>query len=84
MEPTLMSGDRVLFVRKPWRINSIVLADVGEDALVVKRVLSSRNDYVFICGDNKEESEDYFVNTSRILGVMLWHVPLKLPCCETR
>lgn len=84
MVPTSMPGDRVLFVRKPWRINSIVLADVGEDAPVIKRVAHVTDGDIFLAGDNREQSQTYVVSSDQILGVMLWQVPLKLPCCEAR
>lgn len=76
MEPTLLSGDRLLFVRRPWKLGSIVLVDVGEAGPVVKRVLKLVNKRICLCGDNKKISEVYWVNPEQIQCVMLCRVSL--------
>lgn len=82
MAPTLMPGERLLFIRGPWQMDSIVLADVGEDALVVKRVVQSIGDSVYLCGDNKVASETYWVPAEQIECVLLCRVPFRLPSAE--
>ena len=81
MAPTLMPGDKVLFVRRSWRVGSVVLAEADEagPVMVIKRVVRSQGNKVFITGDNKEKSESYQVNPDKILGVMLWHIDLTPP-----
>lgn len=79
MQPTLQSGDRALFVRCPWWVGSIVMADVGEDAPVVKRLENSREGWVYLCGDNQRVSKTYWIRPQQIRCVMLCRAPLRLP-----
>ncbi len=81
MEPTLSEGDRVLFVRRAWQLGDIVVADVQEDVPVVKRILDIANGELYLQGDNTEVSATYWITPDRIQGVMLCHIPLRLPCC---
>ena len=71
MAPTLQPGDRVLCVRAPWQSGDIVLADVGEDNLVVKRVAEHRGGRVHLTGDNEQISCDYWVSHQQIKSLML-------------
>ena len=75
MEPTLKQGDRVLFARRTWRVGSIVLANVGEDAPVIKRVQHTTDGSIFVNGDNKEVSQTYWLRSHQIVGVMVWRLP---------
>ncbi len=75
MEPTLNPGDRVLFVRRAWRIGSIILANVGEQAPVIKRVRYTTDGYIFINGDNEQVSQAYWIRSHQIVGVMVWRLP---------
>ncbi len=79
MEPTLRAGDRLLFIRWPWRVGSIVLADVDEDAPVVKRVGEFRQGWVYLCGDNKLASTTYWARPEQIECVLLCQAPLPVP-----
>ena len=81
MAPTLVEGDRVLFIRRPWQLRDIVLADVHEDAPVVKRILDIADSKLFLQGDNTEVSETYWITPDQIQGIMLGQIPFKLPCC---
>ncbi|GAG35544.1 unnamed protein product [marine sediment metagenome] len=71
MEPTLQPGDRVICVRAPWQSGDIVLADVGEQDLVVKRVAECESRRVHLTGDNEQMSCDYWVSPQQIKSVML-------------
>ena len=84
MQPTFEPGDRLLFIRRHFEPDSIVLADAGEDGPVVKRVVRLTDGRVHLVGDNKEESEWYDLPRSAILGVYVGRFPLKLPCCKAR
>ncbi len=84
MQPTFAPGDRLLFVRRHFQPDSIVIADVGEDELVVKRVVRLTDGRVHLVGDNTEHSAEYDLPRSAILGVYVGKVPLKLPCCKAR
>ena len=84
MQPTFDPGDRLLFVRKHFEPGSVVLADAGEDGLVVKRVVDLRNGEVRLVGDNSEHSAVYDLPRSAVLGVYAGKVPLKLPCCVAK
>lgn len=84
MQPTFEPGDRLLFVRKHFQPDSIVLADAGEDGIVVKRVLHMGNGQVHLAGDNSEHTAVYDLPRSAVLGVYVGEVPLKLPCCKAR
>ncbi len=76
MAPTLDPGERAMFVRAPWHRGDIVVADVGEDQLVVKRVAGHRADWVYLAGDNWRVSRTYWVQGVAIKSVMLCRVPL--------
>ncbi len=84
MQPTFEPGDRLLFVRKHFEPGNVVLADTGEDGLVVKRVLHMGNGQVHLAGDNSEHTAVYDLPRSAVLGVYLGKVPLKLPCCKVK
>ena len=84
MQPTFQPGDRLLFVRRHFEPGSVVLADTGEDGLVVKRVLGLKGDTVRMVGDNAEHSAVYELRRSAVLGVYAGKVPLKLPCCVAK
>ena len=84
MQPTFQPGERLLFVRKHFEPGSVVLADAGEDGLVVKRVVDVTGGRVHLMGDNREESAVYDLPRSAVLGVYVGKVPLKLPCCKAR
>jgi len=80
MEPTLQAGDRALFVHRSWKPGSIVLADVGEDEPVIKRIGAiTLNGYVYLCGDNTKASQTYWVPSGQIQSVMLCRIPIRLP-----
>ncbi|MCD6350627.1 MAG: S24/S26 family peptidase [Armatimonadetes bacterium] len=79
MVPTLWPGEEVLFVRGPWHPGSIVLADVGEDDPVVKRVLGCTSLGVVLAGDNRETTEWYAVEPEDIWAVMLFKMPFRSP-----
>ncbi len=83
MEPTLQAGDRTLFVRRGWKPGSIVLADVGEDEPVIKRIgaITSTGD-VYLCGDNAEASQTYWIPSGQIQSVMLCRIPMWLPAAR--
>ncbi len=76
MEPTLESGERVLFIRRPWQQGDVVVADVGEDKLVVKRVVRRWHQWAYLAGDNRAISRDYWVQPADIRSVMFCPVPL--------
>ena len=80
MEPTLQAGDRTLFVRRGWKTDSIVLADVGEDEPVIKRIgeITSTGD-IYLCGDNTKASQTYWIRPGQIQSVMLCRIPIRLP-----
>ena len=82
MEPTFRHGEQAAFARLPWRLGSVVVADVGEPDLVVKRVLYSWKGTIFISGDNTEVSETYRVAESDIRAVLLCRVPFSSPVAE--
>ena len=71
MEPTLHDGQQLVCVRAPWDEGDIVVADVGESCLVVKRVVSRRGQEVRLVGDNRAHSESYQVRPEAIRSVML-------------
>ena len=75
MAPTLKLGDRVLFARRAWRVGSIILARVGEQAPVIKRVQYTTDGYIFISGNNKQVSQVYWIRSPQIVGVMVWRLP---------
>lgn len=84
MQPTFAPGDRLLFIRRHFQPDSIVLADAGEDELVVKRVVDVADGHVHLAGDNIEHSAVYDLPRSAVLGVYVGRFPLKLPCCKAR
>jgi len=84
MQPTFAPGNRLLFIRKHFEPDSIVLADAGEDGIVIKRVVNVTEERVHLVGDNTEESEVYDLLRSEVLGVYVGRFPLKLPCCKAR
>ena len=80
MEPTLRSGDRTLFVRQGWKTGSIILADVGEDESVIKRIRATTpGGQVYLCGDNTSVSQTYWIRSRQIQAVMLCRIPIRLP-----
>ncbi len=79
MCPALRSNDQVLFVRGRWRIGSVVLADVGEDRPVIKRVVARRGGTVSLTGDNACLSQDYEVRAGDVSAVMVAKLPFSSP-----
>ena len=77
MHPTLLNGERVLFVRRGWQVGDIVLADVPDVGLVIKRVHAVSDGEVYLQGDNQVVSQDFRVTPDRIQGVMLCRVQLR-------
>ena len=71
MQPTLEPGERIVCARVGWQPGDIVLADVGEEHLVVKRVAEHRGQWVYLTGDNERVSCDYWVSPQQIKSVML-------------
>jgi len=71
MQPTLEPGERIVCVRIGWQQGDIVLADVGEDDLIVKRVAEYRGQWVYLTGDNEQVSCAYWVSPKQIKSVML-------------
>ncbi len=71
MEPTLHDGQQLVCIRAPWDEGDIVVADVGEGYLVVKRVVSRRGEEVRLVGDNRAHSESYRVRPEAVKSVML-------------
>ena len=71
MTPTLQDGERLVCVRAPWGEGDIVVADVGESCLVVKRVDSRHGQEVRLIGDNRAHSESYCVQPEAIKSVMV-------------
>ena len=71
MLPTFQPGEQLLFVRRPWKIGSVVLADVGEDKAIVKRVVGFRNGRVLITGDNKAVTASYEIPPDKIVATLL-------------
>lgn len=78
MEPTLLDGDGVLFVRRQWEINDIVLADVAEEDPVVKRIVDAADGKLHLRGDNVAVSETFLITPDQIQGVLLCGCLLKL------
>ena len=79
MAPTLESGDQVLFARLPWHAGNIVLAEVGEDERVIKRVTATRSTGVRLTGDNVGISEVYDVSSDCVQAVLVCRVPFRSP-----
>ena len=84
MQPTFEPGDRLVFVRRYFELGSVVIADVGSDGIVVKRVWDLKGDTVRLVGDNRENSEEYSLPRDAVVGVYFCKCPLKLPCCVAR
>ena len=82
MQPTFAPGERLLFVRRHFEPGNVVLADAGDDGLVVKRVVDVTDGHVHLVGDNTEHSAVYDLPRSVVLCVYLFRFPLKLPCCK--
>ena len=76
MQPTLEPGERIVCVRVGWQQGNIVLADVEEDSLVIKRVAERRGQWVHLTGDNEQISCDYWVSPQQIKSVMLCRLGL--------
>ena len=74
MEPTFRPGEQLLFLRRPWRKGSVVLADIKEPNPVVKRVIDVRSGKVLITGDNQEVTATYLVEPDAIIATY---------CCRT-
>lgn len=79
MEPTFQPGEQAAFARLPWKRGSVVVADVGETDLVVKRVVVTANDKVLITGDNREVTETYRVDRDDIRAVLVCRIPFTSP-----
>ena len=71
MQPTLEPGERIICVRVGWQPGDIVVADVGEEDLVVKRVAEHRGGWVHLVGDNEQASHNYWVAAQQVKSVML-------------
>ncbi len=84
MQPTFAPGDRLLFVRWHFQPGSIVIADAGDEGLLVKRLVDVTDGRVHLAGDNSEHSAAFNLLRSEVLGVYVGKVPLKLPCCKAR
>lgn len=74
MLPTFQAGEQLLFVRRPWREQSIVIADIGEPSPVVKRVVGRRGELIVITGDNTQVTASYAVPPDKIIATF---------CCRT-
>ena len=84
MQPTFEPGDRLLFIREDFEPGSVVIADAGDDGLVVKRVVDVTSGNVHLMGDNREKSEEYYLPRTAVICVYLLQLPLKVPCCKAR
>ncbi len=76
MQPTLAPGEWIVCVRIGWQPGDIVLADVGEDNLVVKRVAECHGQRVHLTGDNQQISYNYRVSPQQIKSVMVCRLGL--------
>ncbi len=74
MLPTFQPGEQLLFARRPWQEQSVVIADIGEPSPVVKRVVGRRGDRIIITGDNQQTTATYAVPPDRIIATF---------CCRT-
>ena len=79
MYPTLPPGQELLFVRMPFMPGDVVLADVGEDGLVIKRIEQVAAARVFLIGDNRARTATYDVTPRCIRGVMVCRMPFTSP-----
>ena len=84
MQPTFAPGDRLLFIREDFEPGSVVIAEAGDDGLVVKRVVDVTGGNVHLMGDNRKESEEYYLPRTAVICVYLFQLPLKVPCCKAR
>ena len=71
MKPTLYPGDQILCVRAPLHQGDIVVADVAQDGLVVKRIDSRNSRQLHLAGDNPAHSATYWVSPEDIKSIML-------------
>jgi hypothetical protein len=77
MLPTFVPGEQLLFVRRSWEVGDVVIADVGEDEAVVKRVVKIKNDQVVITGDNKAVTATYRLPADRIVATLVMPTGLR-------
>ena len=71
MLPTFQPGEELIFVRRPWELGSVVIADIGEDRGVVKRVVSFKRGRVQITGDNRQITASYDLPANKIIATLL-------------
>jgi signal peptidase I len=79
MEPTFHPGEQLLFLRRPWGVGSIVLAEVGEANAVVKRVREWQGDRVVITGDNHAVTATYRLSPDKIIATFFCRTRLNFP-----
>ena len=79
MEPVVHSGQLLIFARLPWDVQDIVLADVDEELLVVKRVASCGEDRVLLAGENGNASQNYIVSRHKVIGRLICNTGLCPP-----
>jgi hypothetical protein len=79
MYPTLPPGQELLFARMPFVPGDVVLADVGEDGLVIKRIDQIVAARVLLIGDNRGRTATYDVTPRCIRGVMVCKMPFRSP-----
>lgn len=84
MEPTLHAGSEVLFGRLPWDTGDIILAEVGEGDLVIKRVAAKSDGQVLLKGDNRNVSVDYLAPERSVQAVLVCRTPLTSPLPRER
>ncbi|MHB8996891.1 MAG: S24/S26 family peptidase [Armatimonadota bacterium] len=82
MYPTLPPGQELLFARMPFMPGDVVLADVGEDGLVIKRIEQMDAARVLLIGDNRNRTATYDVTPRCIRGVMVCRMPFRSPLGE--
>lgn len=82
MYPTLPPGQELLFARMPFMPGDVVLADVGEDGLVIKRIEQVVAARVLLIGDNRTRTASYDVTPQCIRGVMVCRMPFRSPLGE--
>lgn len=76
MSPNLQDGERVVFAHLPWHVGSVVLADVGEEEPVIKRVVTTKAHRLLLVGDNWRVSKQYIVRPKQVMAVMMCKLPL--------
>ncbi|HEY3397027.1 MAG TPA: S24/S26 family peptidase [Armatimonadota bacterium] len=79
MRPTFRAGEQLLFVRKPWKVGDVVIADVHDADSVVKRVVAERDGEVLITGDNTQGTASYMLPRDRIIATLLCRTGLRFP-----